>query len=207
MTKIPLTRIAANKTKAEAIRAAVRAVRLPDGDRRKLAGREDAERFYDFIRDPAVSDIIYTLPKPVTLASTNAFIERHMNEQQRGEGLLMLDLDETGAVAGYHDVQFWPEWSACELGGAIHPNRQSAGQGGKGAAMAFNWLFEMIGVDQICETAALDNIRTARLLERLGFVEKGVIESELPGGGTRQSRYWEMTKENWQKRTSHKPGE
>ena len=64
--------------------------------------------------------------------------------------------------------------------------------------MAFDWLFEIIGVDLICETAALDNIRTARLLERLGFVEKGVIESELVGGETRPSRYWEMSNTAWQ---------
>jgi RimJ/RimL family protein N-acetyltransferase len=200
MTKIPLTRVLAEKGKAEAIRAAVRAVRLPDGAPRKLAQREDAEPFYDFIRNPAVSESIYTLPKPVTLGSTSVFIERHIDEQARGEGLLMLDIDEAGVVVGYHDIQFWPEWSACELGGAIHPDRQNKGEGGKGAAMAFSWLFEMIGVDLICETAALDNIRTAHLLERLGFVKKGIIESELPGGGKRPSSYWEMTKAAWQTR-------
>jgi len=198
MTQIPLTRVLADRQKAEGIRAAVRAVRLPDGGRRKLAGCEDAELFHDFICDPAVSNSIYTLPKPVTLASTKAFIERHIDEQARGEGLLMLDIDESGAVTGYHDFQFWPDWSACELGGAVRPDRQSKGEGRKGAALAFDWLFEIIGVDLICETAALDNIRTARLLERLGFVEKGVIESELVGGETRPSRYWEMSKTAWQ---------
>jgi len=109
----------------------------------------------------------------------------------------MISVDDRGEAHGYHDFQFWPQWSACELGGAIRADRQSAGQGSTGAMAAFNWLFEVIGVDLICETAALDNVRTARLLERIGFSYKGEIESKLPGGGLRPSRYWELGKADW----------
>ena len=31
--------------------------------------------------------------------------------------------------------------------------------------MGFDWLFDVLGLELICETAALDNIRTARLLD------------------------------------------
>jgi RimJ/RimL family protein N-acetyltransferase len=106
-------------------------------------------------------------------------------------------MDDENTVAAYHDIQFWPQWAACELGGAIRIDRQGAGAGVGGAATAFNWLFDVIGVDLICETAALDNHRTARLLEKLGFMFQGQIESALPGGGTRPSKCWEMTKEAW----------
>ncbi|MCG8432600.1 MAG: GNAT family N-acetyltransferase, partial [Gammaproteobacteria bacterium] len=105
---------------------------------------------------------------------------------------------EDGSVSSYHDFKFWPQWAACELGGAIRQDRQNKGQGGTGAAMAFSWLFDVIGVDLICETAALDNLRTARLLERIGFIYKGEIESRLPGGGVRPSRYWELEIGHWQ---------
>lgn len=149
------------------------------------------------IADPRVSDPIYTLPKPPTLEAARAFIEHHIEEQRRGEGLLILDVDERGAVAGYHDIQFWPKWAACELGGAIRPDQQGSGSGTAGAAMAFDWLFDVIGVELICETAALDNIRTRKLLLRLGFRLIGEIESELPGGGVRPSLYFEMTRAEW----------
>lgn len=203
MTKIPLTRITASAEKADAIRRAVRGVSFPPGGARRLAQPDDAPAFFALIADRRVSDAIYTLPKPPTLDAARAFIARHIDEQARGEGLLILEVDASGAVLAYHDVQFWPEWAAAELGGANRPDRQNAGAGGAGAAAAFDWLFDVIGVDLICETAALDNIRTRRLLERIGFRLVGEIESELPGGGVRPSLYFEMTRaERGQARSS-----
>lgn len=197
MAAIPLTRIPASPEKARAIRDAVRAVAFPAAGDRIVAAAPDADRFFALIKDPAISGPIYTLPKPVTLEASRAFIERHVEEQTRGEGLLMLELDGDGAVAAYHDIQIWPEWSAAELGGAIRTDRQGAGQGGAGAAAAFAWLFGVIGVDLICETAALDNIRTHRLLERIGFRRLCEIDSDLPGGGVRRSVYFELTRTEW----------
>ena len=107
-------------------------------------------------------------------------------------------VDENGVVNAYHDIQVWPQWSACELGGAIRRDLQSSGKGGMDATVAFNWLFEVIGVDLICETAALDNVRTARLLGRIGFTYKGEIKSKTPGGGFRPSKYWELGIADWQ---------
>lgn len=202
MTRIPLTRIEAAPAKTQAIRAAVRGVAFPAEGGRRLAALEDAPAFHNLIADRRVSDPIYTLPKPATLEAARAFIARHIEEHERGEGLLILDFDEAGILAGYHDIQIWPEWAAAELGGAIRPDRQGAGMGGAGAAMAFDWLFGAIGVDLICETAALDNVRTRRLLDHLGFRFMGEIESELPGGGVRPSLYWELERGDWAKRKS-----
>jgi RimJ/RimL family protein N-acetyltransferase len=197
VTQLPLTRNPAPPAKAEAIRAAVRATEFNADGRRRIANAEDAQAFFDLIADPRVSDPIYTLPKPPSLDAARTFINRHVTDKVCGEGLLIFDFDETGALAGYHDIQVWPEWAACELGGAIRPDRQGGGTGSAGAAAAFDWLFDVIGVDLICETAALDNIRTRKLLDRLGFRCIGEIESRLPGGGVRPSQYFEMTREEW----------
>lgn len=197
MTKIPLTRHPVSAEKANAIRNAVRAVRFPAASRRRVAATEDAEAFHALIADPAVSGPIYTLPKPATLEAARDFITRHLGEQACGEGLLILEFADDDGVCAYHDIQFWPEFAAAELGGAIRPDRQNAGAGGAGAAAAFDWLFCDIGVDLICETAALDNIRTKKLLERIGFRLTGEIESELHGGGVRPSLYFEMTRDEW----------
>lgn len=197
MTQLPLTRNPAPPVKAEAIRAAVRAVDLPAGGRRRIARADDAQAFFDLIADPYVSGPIYTLPKPPSLEASRTFIEKHVAEQARGDGLLIFDVDETGGLAGYHDIQLWPQWAAAELGGAVRPDRQGGGTGTAGAAAAFDWLFDVIGVDLICETAALDNIRTRKLLNRLGFRFMGEVESDLPGGGVRPSLCFEMTRTEW----------
>jgi len=47
-------------------------------------------------------------------------------------------------------------------------------------------------------------VRTASLLERIGFQFMGEITSLLPDGGSRPSHYWELYKEDWLKaRDSH----
>ncbi len=196
MTLIPLTRIEASARKQNAIRNAVRAIEnAPRGGR--VATLDDTDALTALLADPRISDPIYSLPKPVTRDRISTFICNHLQEQQRGEGVLLIAKDGDEAAANYKDIQFWPEWSACELGGAIRVDLQGGHAGERGATASFEWLFIDIGVDLICETAAVDNIRTAKLLTRIGFQHKGNIDSELPGGGTRPSQYWEMTRADW----------
>lgn len=197
MSEIPLTRVAASKERQADIRNAVRKAEKIAGIAR-IACRDDVAALTDLLADPAISTPIYTLPETITTKAVDRFIKQHLDERERGEGLLMISVDDSGVVNAYHDIQVWPQWSACELGGAIRLDLQNSGKGGTDAATAFKWLFEVIGVDLICETAALDNRRTARLLERIGFTYKGEIKSKLPGGGYRPSHYWELVKSDWQ---------
>lgn len=201
MGGIPITRNSAPPEKQASIRNAVRTCCGFRGfaGASVIATPDHAPAFYRLVADPKVHGPIYTLPKPVTLESANAFIRRHAEERERGEGVLLISLDENGEATGYQDVQVWPQWAACELGGAIRPDLQGKGAGGAGAAAAFQWLFEDIGVDLICETAALDNHRTHRLLKRIGFTERGEIESALPDGGVRPSLAFELSRDQWLK--------
>ena len=199
MTKqhaIPKTRNLVSEERQQAIREAVQRCRgIPQLSR--VVTEDDVHRLTDLFSDPSLSAPIYTLPTVINHETVAAFIDKHLAEQRLGEGLLMINVDDNDRAVGYYDVQVWPQWAACELGGAIRGDRQNSGQGGAGALTTFNWLFDALGVDLICETAALDNIRTARLLERIGFKYMGEIESVLPDGGTRPSRYWEMSKQDW----------
>lgn len=199
MAGIPVTRREVSAARAEAIRAAVRSVEaLPSGDPpSRLALREDADELYTFLSDPAVHAPIYSLPRPLTPASVEAFIERHLEERERGEGLLFVRPDETGAIMGYSDIQVWPDLGAGELGGALRPDRQGQRAGITGAAASFTWMFEGLGLELICETAARDNVRTAALLDHLGFERKGEVVSTSEDGTTRPSLVWEVTREVW----------
>lgn len=201
--EIPITRNEVSAARAEAIREAVRsAMALPDpGEgRSRRATAEDAAGLLGFLSDPAVHAPIYTLPRPLTEESVRAFIEEHERQAEAGEGLLFLREDEAGEIIGHTDIQIWPHWAAGELGGALHPSRQSQGQGAKGAAASFAWMFDALGLVLLCETAALDNVRTARLLDGLGFERKGEVESTRPDGGTRRSLVWEISAADWRAR-------
>lgn len=193
--ELPITRNRASLQKAEAIRAAVRAA-TDLGDSR-LARPEDAAAFLALLSDPAVHAPIYTLPRPLTEASVAAFIEAHIAERKAGAGLLFLREGEDGRIMGYSDVQVWPEFAAGELGGALHPSLHRQGTGARGAAASFAWMFEALKLDLLCETAALSNVATQRLLDGLGFRRMGEVTSIRPDGTTRESLVWEMTRAEW----------
>ncbi|MFN7056662.1 GNAT family N-acetyltransferase [Hyphomonas sp.] len=193
--EIPITRNPVSPERAEAVRSAVRlAVRLGDS---RLARPEDAAGLYTLLSDPAVHAPIYTLPRPLTEASVEAFIETHIIEREAGIGLLFVREGEGGRILGYSDVQVWPEWAAGELGGALHPSLHGQGAGGRGAAASFGWMFDGLCLDLICETAALDNLATQRLLDGLGFRRMGEVTSERADGTSRVSLVWEMTRAEW----------
>ena len=193
--ELPLTRNAVSPGTAAAIRAAVRAATQMGESR--LARLEDAGGLFALLSDPLVHAPIYTLPRPLTEASVAAFIGMHLEERAAGEGLLFVREGEDGQVMGYSDVQVWPNWGAGELGGALHPSLHGKGAGGRGAAASFAWMFEALGLDLLCETAALDNVPTQRMLDGLGFRRMGDTLSTRPDGTTRASLVWEMTRAEW----------
>ncbi|ASK89764.1 GNAT family N-acetyltransferase [Sphingorhabdus sp. SMR4y] len=201
MNRIPITRSPVPEAKAAAIRAAVASATslAADGDSSRLATADDAAAFHAFLDDPQIHAPIYTLPRPLTVESVRAFIADHQAQHEQGSGLLFLSFDEQGRIAGYSDICVWPEWAAGELGGALHPDRQGQRRGVEGARQSFAWMFECLGLDLICETAAPDNIRTAHLLDGLGFTRRGEIVSQRADGSTRPSLVWEITRAEWQR--------
>lgn len=193
--ELPLTRNAATPEKADAIRAAVHAATQMGESR--LARPEDAGGLYELLADPKVFAPIYTLPRPLTRETVAAFIDHHLAERKAGIGLLFVREGEDRRIMGYSDVQVWPHWAAGELGGALHPSLHRQGAGGRGAAASFAWMYDTIGLDLICETAALDNVATQRMLDGLGFRRLGEVASTRPDGSTRASLVWEMTRDEW----------
>jgi RimJ/RimL family protein N-acetyltransferase len=49
----------------------------------------------------------------------------------------------------------------------------------------------------MCLTAALDNIRVQKGIDRAGFVRMGERDAVRSDGSIRRSVYWEITAEQW----------
>jgi len=198
MSAPPKTVLNVEPGEAEAIRLAVQRAdpRTLDGGR-AFAEAHDADALTGFLSDPRVSGPIYDLPRPIEPDAIGRWIETCAAARQRGEGLLMLTRDTDGTISGYSKITVWPERAAAELAGAIRADRQNAGQGGAGAWRTVHWMFETLGVRLICLTAAMDNIRSARLIEAMGFVRMGERTAIADDGTQRQSLYWEMTRDAW----------
>ncbi len=202
-SNIPVTRIAATAAKADSIRNAVRSASTiaTENHHSRLAKTDDAQAFHAFLSDPQVHAPIYTLPRPLTVETVRAFVEDHRKQREDGTGLLFLNFDVEDRIGGYIDIQIWPSWAAGELGGAVHPERQGKRRGLRGAEMSFDWMFDVLGLDVICETAAPDNERTAHLLDRLGFRRMGETISYRADGTARPSLIWEVTRPEWKLRS------
>ncbi len=102
---IPITRRPASPEQVERIRAAVRgAGQLGDS---RLARPEDAPGLYALFSEPKVNAPIYSLPRPLTVENVRAFIEDHIAQRERGEGLLFVRDPGDGQIMGYSDIQVW----------------------------------------------------------------------------------------------------
>jgi len=199
MGDLPMTRRRQSDARQAAIRAAVqRASGIAfEHAPSRVASAQDAAAFHRFLSDPDIHGPIYNLPRPLTVESVGAFIARKLEAQSRGEGLLFLRFDEAGEVLGYSEFDIWPVWGAGDLGGALRRDQQGARSGVNGAKLSFDWMFETLGLELIVATGALDNVRTARMLDGLGFARKGEITSTREDGSTRPSIVWEVTRAEW----------
>ena len=201
MSTPPKTVLHATEEAAEAIRDAVRTADPATlGARRVKADLSHVPGLVALLSDEAVAGPIYDLPRPVDADSVTRWVAEAQAQALAGEGLLIVNLDEAGEVAGYSKITVWPERSSAELAGAMRADLQNSGQGGAGAAHTFGWIFETLGVELIGLTAAIDNVRSAKLIEAAGFTAMGEREVARPDGSVRRSNYWEMTREAWRQR-------
>lgn len=207
MGSLPLTRVALPEDRQLAIREAVRAATGIGFDRApsRTATLGDAEALYHFLADPEIHAPIYNLPRPLTLESVRGMIHRNLDAKADGTGMLFLRFDNAGEVLGYSEFEIWPEWGAGDLGGALRQDQQGHRAGVEGANRTFDWMFHELGLELIVATGAPDNIRTARLLDRLGLVRKGEITSTREDGSTRQSLVWEVTRAQWDRARANDP--
>lgn len=196
---IPVTKEIVSPKTEDKIRDRVRKVEAfarPDAVSR-IVTLDDLDALYDFFARPEVSDPIYTVEKPVTRDSVARHIERKTAAHEKGEGFMLASFDEAGSVTGYYDFTVWPQWSAAEFGGAMRPDQQSIGRGREGIFRSIDFVFETLGVNRLCFTAAHDNIRSIKLIDAMGMTRMGEVTSKAPGGQTRQSLVWEMTASDW----------
>jgi RimJ/RimL family protein N-acetyltransferase len=201
MSSPPKTVLQASGEEAEAIREAVRGADAATfGDGRAHAELKHVPGLLELLSDERVSGPIYDLPRPFSTDSVTRWVAEHQARRLAGEGLLFVTLDEHGKVAGYSDITVWPERASAELAGAIRADLQNQGQGGRGMAKSFDWIFETLGVRLMCLTAALDNVRSQKGIDAAGFRRMGERTVTRPDGTTRVSVYWEMTKDEWVRR-------
>lgn len=201
MSAPPKTVIHASEMEAEVLRHTVRTVDVSGlGPHRVRAELKHVPGLVTLLADRRVSGPIYDLPRPITHDSVTRWVTESQAQALAGEALLIVNLDDAGEVAGYSRITVWPEHLSAELAGAVRADLQNSGRGGASMAHSFGWIFETLGVELMCLTAALDNVRVQKGIDAAGFVRMGERDAVRPDGTIRKSVYWEMTREQWRKR-------
>lgn len=200
MAEIPKTRKHVPDSEAERLQIFVRQAELMNG---RIAGArvarpEDAEALAGLLAHESIGPRIYTMPNPINRETMTGFIDDHLMQRARGDGILFVSFNAAGEATAYFDVELWPQWSIAKFGGAVKVERQGRGFGGACGLAAVEWCFDRLGVERICETTARDNDRSIRLLSRLGFIQIGEVTAVKPDGTTRPSLYWELEREAWE---------
>jgi RimJ/RimL family protein N-acetyltransferase len=199
LADIPKTRNCVSIEEAERLRAFVRHAELMNGRiaGARVARRDDAAALAGLLAHESIGPRIYTMPNPINADTMSRFIDDHLMQRARGDGILFVSFNGQGEATAYFDVELWPQWSIAKFGGAVKAERQGRGFGGACGLAAVEWCFDQLGVARICETTARDNDRSIRLLSRLGFVQMGEVTSIKPDGSTRPSLYWELERDAW----------
>lgn len=208
MSEIPKTRACVPDAEAQRLRDFVRNAELMNG---RIAGARvartaDAAALAGLLGHESIGPRIYTMPNPINTETMTIFIDDHLMQRARGDGILFVSFNTQGEATAYFDVELWPQWSICKFGGAVKAERQGRGFGGACGLAAVEWCFDQLGVNRICETTARDNERSIRLLSRLGFVQHGEVVCTRPDGGSRLSFYWELERADWAARRLRRAG-
>lgn len=198
MSAPPKTVIEASAAEAAAIRAAVRAADVSTlWPGCVVAGLDHVDGLVELLSDPRVSGPIYDLPAPIDHDAITAWVRETLALRETGEAILVVAADNGGRLFTYSRFTIWPERASAEIAGAFRADTQSVGVGKVGAAHSFDWMFRELKVRLICATAALDNIRSARVIEAAGFKSMGERLSVRADGTRRRSLYWELSRDDW----------
>ena len=132
--------------------------------------------------DPVVME---HFPAPLSAADSDAFVDRIEDHfERKGWGLWAVELQSTGSFIGY--VGLWPATFAAHFTPAVEVGwRVSREHWGRGLApeagrAAVSDGFARLGVDEIVSFTATTNVRSQRVMEKLGMHRDGRDDFDHP---------------------------
>jgi RimJ/RimL family protein N-acetyltransferase len=116
----------------------------------------------------------FPLRRGFTLAETDAFLSRRMEEQEsRGWSIWAAEDRDTRRLIGYvglSEPDFLPEvMPSVEIGWRLDPTEWGKGLATEGAQAALAFGFGDLGLDSIVSICEPDNVSSSRVMDRLGM--------------------------------------
>jgi len=149
----------------------------------------DADALYAYLRDPLVTD--QTSFPAATPALAEAMIERSRTRWAAGEparwGIALEPNDRLVGTCGF--VDWSREHRFADLAYDLTPAHWGTGLMGRAVAAVVGWAFRGEQVERVQAFVRVDNGRSARLLERAGFVREGCLRGYRVCRGQRHDFY------------------
>ena len=172
----------------------------------------DGEPFAAMNVDPEVTRYLGTGPRD--RAASDELIrsfERHWAE--RGFGLWAVERAD-GAFLGFTGLAQWtfeaPFMPAVEVGWRLARSAWGHGYATEAARAALRFGFETIGLAEIVSFTVPDNVRSRRVMERLGMTRDPAEDFDHPrvaeGDPLRRHVLYRLSREAWERATRAAPG-
>jgi uncharacterized cupin superfamily protein/uncharacterized protein (DUF952 family)/RimJ/RimL family protein N-acetyltransferase len=124
---------------------------------------------------------------------------QYLNSKQNGFGVFAAELKSTGEFVGWFCLKPLYGTGENELGYRLLRKFWSQGFATEGAEAIRDMAFSKIGLDQIVAITDPENIKSEKVLKKLGMTLNGL--RELPGnqGVKMEVNFWELTRLSWRK--------
>ncbi|HWG21068.1 MAG TPA: GNAT family N-acetyltransferase [Terracidiphilus sp.] len=143
----------------------------------------DREPFARINADPRVME---HYPAPLAREQSDALIDRiEAHFEARGFGLWAAELRDTGQLAGYIGLSvptFQAHFTPCvEIGWRLDADRWGRGLATEGARAVLHHAFTALGLNEIVSFATPANLRSRRVMEKLGMTHNPAEDFDHPG--------------------------
>jgi RimJ/RimL family protein N-acetyltransferase len=130
-------------------------------------------------------EVMEFYPAPLTEAESNAFVDRiEASFAERGWGLWAVELVDTGSFIGYVGLaraEFAaPFTPAVEVGWRLSREHWGHGYATEAAHAAVDFGFTELGLDEIVSFTTTANIRSQRVMQKLGMTRDPAEDFDHP---------------------------
>ena len=143
---------------------------------------EDREPFAALNRDPRVMEF---LPAPLSPEESGALIDRlEAHFQRHGFGLWAVEVPGVASCIGFIGLSvpgFETHFTPCvEVGWRLAAEHWGQGYATEGARAALAYGFEALGLAEIVSFTVPDNLRSRRVMEKLGMTHNRIDDFDHP---------------------------
>lgn len=163
----------------------------------------DAKAFFEHASIPEVAENAGFLPK--SIAGTKNYIRKSLAEWRKPKPDRMtfsILLKRENIWIGSLELR-WLQEGVAEIGFFIHPSHWGNGYATEAAKAAESWAFSRGGAHRIQGSCWIKNMRSIRVLKKLGFCKEGRLRGYAKVGNQFQDDFlFATTAMDWKSRTA-----